>query len=66
VLLSRHRQACVVVGRNGDRELLDDRPPPPTAAYLGHDADPVLDGWAVHREVFAELEPYRISVRGTQ
>jgi hypothetical protein len=62
VLLTRHRQACVVVGRAGDRDLLDDRPPPPTAAYLGHDADPVLDGWEVHSEVFAALDPVRVAL----
>ena len=55
VLLTRHRQACVVVGRQGDRELVEERLPPPTAAYLGWDPDPVLDGWETHREVFAAL-----------
>ena len=62
VLLTRHRQACVVVGRRGDRELVADRPPPPTAAYLGHDPDPVLDGWEAHEAVFAALEPHLIAV----
>ena len=52
----------VVVGRAGDRDLLDDRPPPTTAAYLGHDADPVLDGWETHQAVYAALEPYRIGM----
>jgi hypothetical protein len=56
VLLTRHRQACVVVGRAGDRDLIDDRPPPPTASYLGHDHDPVLDGWEVHRVLYAAPE----------
>ncbi len=60
VLLTRHRQACIVVGRVGDRELLEDQIPPPTAAYLGWDPDPVLDGWEVHRAVFAALESFRI------
>jgi hypothetical protein len=60
VLLTRHRQACVVVGRAGDDEMLDDQPPPPTPAYLDWDPDPVLDGWEVHREVFATLEPLRV------
>jgi AAA domain len=60
VLLTRHRQACVVVGRAGDRDLLEDQVPPPTAAYLGWDPDPVLDGWEVHRDVFAALEPFRV------
>lgn len=59
VLLTRHRHACVVVGRAGDRELVNEQPPPPTAAYLGHDPDPVLDGWEVHREVFATLDRFR-------
>jgi hypothetical protein len=58
VLLTRHRQACVVVGRADDRELLEDRPAP--AAYLGWDPDPVLDGWEIHREAFAALEPFRL------
>jgi hypothetical protein len=62
VLLTRHRQACVVVGRAGDAELLKDQVPPPTAAYLGWDPDPVLDGWEVHHEVFAALEPFRVSI----
>jgi hypothetical protein len=62
VLLTRHRQACVVVGRGGDRDLLEDQNPPPTAACLGWDPDPVLDGWEVHRQVFAALEPFRFSV----
>ncbi len=62
VLLTRHRQACVLVGRAGDSDLLDDRPPPPTAAYLGYDADPVLDGWEIHRQVFAALETVRIEM----
>jgi hypothetical protein len=57
VLLTRHRQMCVVVGRRGDRSLLEDRPPPPTGAYLGWDPDPVLDGWEVHRDVFTALAP---------
>jgi hypothetical protein len=60
VLLTRHRQACVVVGRAGDAELVEDQLPPPTPAYLDWDPDPVLDGWEVHREVFAALEPFRV------
>ena len=60
VLLTRHRQACILVGRVGDRELLKDQIPPPTEAYLGWDPDPVLDGWEVHRDVFAALEAFRV------
>jgi len=62
VLLTRHRQACVVVGRVGDHEMLDDQPPPPTPAYLGWDPDPVLDGWDVHRQVFAALERAKVTL----
>jgi hypothetical protein len=62
VLLTRHRQACVVVGRAGDGEMLEGEVPPPTAAYLGWDPDPLLDGWEVHREVFAALEPFHIGM----
>jgi hypothetical protein len=60
VLLTRHRQACLVVGRDGDRDLVEERLPPPTEAYLGWDPDPVLDGWEIHREVFAALEAFRM------
>jgi hypothetical protein len=61
VLLTRHRQACIVIGRAGDAELVEDQVPPPTPAYLDWDPDPVLDGWEVHRQVFAALEPCRFS-----
>ncbi len=59
VLLTRHRHACLVVGRAGGRDLLADTPPPPTAAYLGYDPDPVLDGWTAHEAVFDALDGYR-------
>ena len=60
VLLTRHRHACIVVGRAGDRESC--RNPPATPAYLGTDYNPVLDGWGVHQAVFTALEPYRIAL----
>jgi hypothetical protein len=60
VLLTRHRHACIVVGRAGDEEMLEEKPPPPTPAYLGWDPDPILDGWEVHRQVFAALGPHRV------
>jgi hypothetical protein len=62
VLLTRHRQACVVVGRQGDQDLLEEHVPPPTAAYLGCDADPVHDGWEVHGRVFQELAPVKVAL----
>jgi hypothetical protein len=60
VLLTRHRHACVVVGRAGDRVLLEQLPPT-TFAYLGWDPDPVLDGWDAHQQVFACLDAYRVA-----
>jgi len=60
VLLTRHRHACIVIGRTGDRAFLDGIPPS-TPAYLGWDPDPVLDGWGVHQAVFARLEPFRLA-----
>jgi hypothetical protein len=62
VLLTRHRQACVVVGRTGDEELLEGQLPPPTPAYLGWDPDPVLDGWEIHGQVFGALAPVRVTL----
>jgi hypothetical protein len=61
VLLTRHRQAwVVVVGRSGDACLLDGHPSA-TPAYLGWDPDPTLDGWEVHRAAFDELAPFRVA-----
>jgi AAA domain len=60
VLLTRHRHACIVVGRTGDRAFLDGIPPS-TPAYLGWDPDPVLDGWSVHQQVFDGLAPFRLA-----
>lgn len=57
VLLTRHRQACIVVGRDTDRQLLEGVPPA-TPGYLGWDPDPVLDGWDAHEAVFQLLEPH--------
>jgi hypothetical protein len=62
VLLTRHRQACIVIGRNGDDEMLEDQLPPPTPAYLGWDPDPVLVGWEVHRQVFQELVSRKVEL----
>lgn len=59
VLLTRHRQGCVVVGRETDRTLLDGIPPA-TPGYLGWDPDPVLDGWEVHDGVFRILERHTV------
>jgi hypothetical protein len=61
VLLTRHRHACIVIGRAGDRTLLGSIPPA-TPAYLGCHEDPVLDGWETHLAVFDALEKHRFDV----
>jgi hypothetical protein len=58
VMLTRHRHACIVIGREGDPELLDGVPPA-TPAYLGWDPDPVLDGWGAQRAVYDTLLKHR-------
>ena len=54
VMLSRHRAACLIVGRAGTDALLarytPGEPPP-----LGIDADEEYDGWRAHRTVLDEL-----------
>ena len=62
VLTTRHRHACIVVGRRGDRELIEGLPPS-TPAWPGVDEDAVLGGWDVHRRVFEVLEPLRVELR---
>jgi hypothetical protein len=59
VLLTRHRHACIVVGRDTDHALLDGVPPA-TPGFLGWDPDPVLDGWDAHERVFRLLDPHTI------
>ena len=61
VLTTRHRHACILVGRRGDRELLEGLPPS-TPAWPGIDDDAILGGWDVHRRVFDALEPTRIAL----
>lgn len=60
VMLTRHRQACIVVGRAGDRELVQGIPPA-TPSYVGWDSAPALDGWYAHEKVFEELEKVRVT-----
>ncbi|MGW5433347.1 AAA domain-containing protein [Streptomyces sp. NPDC004059] len=62
VLLSRHRHACVVVGRAGIRELLD-RHPSTSPLYL--DVPPKFpDGWRAHQTVLEHLGRAEYSVSG--
>ncbi|WP_437737394.1 AAA family ATPase [Sorangium sp. So ce1335] len=62
VMLTRHRHACIVVGRAADRELVQGIPPA-TPSYVGWDVNPALDGWYVHEAVFHQLEAHRIDAR---
>lgn len=63
VMCTRHRHACVIVGRAGDRQLVQGLPPS-TPAWPGADVedDEVLRGWQVHRDVFAALQPYLVVI----
>jgi AAA domain len=61
VLTTRHRHACIVVGRRGDRELVQGLPPS-TPAWPGVEDDSVLGGWDVHRQVFDALERVRVEL----
>lgn len=59
VMLTRHRHACIVVGRSTDRELVVG-PPPATPAWLGVRGDTLLEGWETHRAVFEALRSHRV------
>lgn len=59
VLASRHRQACVFVGRGGAERLLNDYPPPGEAVLRRH-KDPELDGWEAHASFLQHLSTVRI------
>lgn len=60
VMLTRHRQACIVVGRAADRELVEGIPPA-TPSYVGWDGNPALEGWYVHEAVFSALADHRVA-----
>lgn len=62
VMLTRHRQACIVLGRAADRRLVEGIPPA-TPWYVGWDVNPALDGWYAHEAVFSALDPFRITAR---
>jgi hypothetical protein len=54
VLLSRHRAACIIVGRAGMEDLLD-RYTAGAPAPLGMDNDPEFEGWSAHRSMLGRL-----------
>jgi hypothetical protein len=61
VMCTRHRHACIVVGRAGDRELVEGLPPS-TPAWPGANSDHILQGWEVHQDVFSALMPYHVQI----
>lgn len=61
VMLTRHRHACLVVGRAADEDLVD-AVPPPAPSYLDQTADPAVDGWFAHRAVFDALRDSTLDV----
>jgi hypothetical protein len=62
VMLTRHRHACIVVGRAGDADLLGSVPPA-ADAWLGHEGSSEIDGWFSHRVVFDQLSRFAVDVR---
>lgn len=60
VLLSRHRQACVVVGRAGIPEVLDAHPGD-TPIWIGAPV-PVPDGWEANQIVIERLQAQRVEL----
>ena len=58
-MLTRHRHACIVVGRAGDRKLIQGIPPA-TPSYVGWESNPGLEGWYVHEAVFERLGQDRL------
>jgi len=55
VALSRHRIACVIVGRDGISEALD-RAVLEDERHLGRPDDPLFDGMRAHRTLMEQLE----------
>lgn len=58
VLLSRHRQACIVVARGGIRDQLAGHAPT-EPVWLGETL-PVLDGWHAHLTVLDHLAAFAV------
>lgn len=58
VLLSRHRQACIVISRGGVRDQLANHAPT-EPVWLG-EASPKLDGWHAHLTVLDHLIEYAV------
>jgi hypothetical protein len=62
VMLTRHRHACIIVGRVGDVDIMESAPPP-ADAWLGYESSPEIDGWFCHRIVFDQLVPHAVDLQ---
>jgi hypothetical protein len=62
VALSRHRVACIMIGRDGIRDVLD-RLVPDDGRFLGQVGDPLFDGWQAHSTLCAALERRNAVIR---
>lgn len=60
VLMSRHRHACIIVGRSGIAELLDAHPMS-APIWLGAPI-PVPDGWEANQMVIEQLQEYGVEL----
>lgn len=58
VLLSRHRQACIVVGRAGIADVLDTHPGD-VPIWIGAPI-PVPDGWEANQVVLERLQQFKV------
>jgi hypothetical protein len=59
VLTTRHRHVCVVVGRAGARQLLEDHAPP-SEYELGVTRQVEFDGWEAHARLLDHLETVKV------
>ncbi len=64
VMCTRHRHACIVVGRRSDRELLEGVAPA-IPVYPGVYRNDAPQGWDVHRAVMEALEPNIVELPGS-
>jgi hypothetical protein len=62
VALSRHRVTCLMVGRDGIREVLD-RLVPDDGRFLGQIGDPYFEGWRAHATLCGALENRNAVIR---
>jgi hypothetical protein len=59
VLTTRHRHACVVVGRAGAAQLLEDHAPP-SEYELGVTRQVEFDGWEAHARLLEHLDTVKV------